>query len=86
MENLVNANPKWPILNVGSDQAININELAYKIGKHFKVDVEEANIISEKIDRYIPSTEKAYKDLRLICKYDLNRAIQQTLLLVEKRD
>lgn len=84
MEILVNANPKCPVYNLGSNQTISINELANKIAKHFKVDVEAENITSQRIDRYIPSIEKAFKDLKLICKYDLNRAIEQTLFLLEQ--
>jgi len=47
-----------PIFNVGSDEAIEIRDLAYQIGQEYNVPVNIAPITSEKIDRYVPNTDK----------------------------
>jgi dTDP-glucose 4,6-dehydratase len=82
---LVNANSNCPIFNLGSDEEISMGELADKIATFFKVNVDAENIINEKIDRYIPSVEKAFEELGLTCEYDLDQAIQKTLSLIRSR-
>jgi len=57
-----NASPKCPIYNVGSDEAISIEELANKIAKQYNVNViKPLNIDSKIIDRYVPSINKLNK-------------------------
>lgn len=82
MEILVNANPKCPIFNVGSEETVSISALAEKVADCFGSKVEAENINVEKIDRYVPSTEKAFNELSLSCKLDLNQAIQKTLSII----
>jgi dTDP-glucose 4,6-dehydratase len=78
MEILVNANPQCPIFNVGSDQAVSMGELANKIASYFMVGVDAENISSEMIDRYVPSTERAFHELGLTCKFGLDEAVDKT--------
>ena len=82
MEILVNANPKCPIFNVGSEETVSISALAEKVADCFGSKVDAKNINVEKIDRYVPSTEKAFNELSLSCKLDLNQAIQKTLSII----
>ena len=85
MEILVNANSNCSIFNVGSDEAVNMGELASKVAAYFGVEVDAENIVSEKIDRYVPSIQKAFDELELNCKFDLDQAIHQTVQSIKHR-
>lgn len=55
------SSPECPIFNVGSDEAIEIRDLANQIGQQYNVPVNIAPITSDKIDRYVPNTDKLKK-------------------------
>lgn len=80
MEILVNANPKCPIFNVGSEDALTMGDLATKIADYFNVGVNAKNIFSETIDRYVPSTQRAFNELGLKPSFDINQAIKLSAL------
>lgn len=69
------ANRFCPIYNVGSDQAIEIHDLAEKIGSLFNVTTIVNGITDVDIDRYIPSTSKVFREQGLKLKYNLTSAI-----------
>lgn len=75
---LENASCKCPILNVGSDEAILINDLAEKVSKFFNAKVHSSPLNYLSIDRYIPSIDKG---LKLGCPkpIDLNAALSTTI-------
>jgi nucleoside-diphosphate-sugar epimerase len=79
------SNPSCPIYNVGSDQEILIDELASKIGDFFHQETEIPLYSSQEIDRYIPDTHKAKKDLDLNLKYDLEGSIFRTIKILRKK-
>jgi len=54
----LDANPTCPVYNVGSDEPIEIRDLANKIAKQYNVPVKLAPIIDNKIDKYVPNTSK----------------------------
>ena len=69
-------NKKFDIYNVGSDQAINLNNLTKKISKRFdKKIIINTSKFDKEVDYYIPSTEKIIKKLKLKTKFDLNKII-----------
>jgi nucleoside-diphosphate-sugar epimerase len=72
------SNQSAPIFNVGSDEAISIQDLAQKIANYFGVS---ANMIppSSEISRYIPSINKAKKELNLALEKNLDEAIDSTI-------
>ena len=73
------ANINCPIFNVGSDQEIEIRDLAQVVSNFFNVGVKYLSAInSSEIDRYIPSIEKAQKQLGLKEKFDINKSIMNT--------
>ena len=74
-----NSSEKCPIYNVGSDEAINIIDLARLIGETYKVSVSPPLLISDRVDRYIPSITKEKKDLNLTLKFKLSQAIKETI-------
>lgn len=67
-----------PIFNVGSDEAISIQELAQKIAKYFGVttSIKSPNL---QINRYVPSINKAKKELDLFLEKNLDQAIDSTI-------
>jgi nucleoside-diphosphate-sugar epimerase len=79
MEILVNANPQCPVFNVGSYQAVSMRDLADKIAIYFGVEVDAETIVSEHVDRYVPSIQKALDELGLSCKFDLDKALDETI-------
>jgi len=52
------SSPQCPIFNVGSDEAIEIRDLANQIGQQYNVPVKIAPLTIDKIDRYVPNTDK----------------------------
>jgi nucleoside-diphosphate-sugar epimerase len=66
------------IYNVGSNEAILIDELAIKISKIFNVQVEIKNSNKEFIDRYVPNIDKILKK-GFELKYNLDEAIKATI-------
>jgi nucleoside-diphosphate-sugar epimerase len=55
------SNPQCPIYNVGSDEPIEIRDLAKKIGSEYGAPVKIADITEPKIDRYVPSVKRLSK-------------------------
>ena len=72
-----------PIYNVGSDQSILIDELAYKVGLYFGQNISYGYYLDEFVDRYIPCTDKAENLLNLKNRYDLDDAISKTIQLIK---
>jgi dTDP-glucose 4,6-dehydratase len=82
---LERASCECPIFNLGSNEAISIDNLAYKIASIFNVEVEIENDTRVSIDRYIPNINKAINS-GLILNYNLDRAIDETIkrLFIQK--
>jgi dTDP-glucose 4,6-dehydratase len=71
------ASAECPIFNVGSDEAISIQDLAKKLAAYFQVDLQLPRIEGVSVDRYIPSIEKA-RAIGCRIEYPLDRAIEKT--------
>lgn len=80
---LSNSNISCPIFNVGSDEEVQIDNLASQIGNRFGVDVVTCNEKKCGVDRYIPSTTKARMLLNLKCKWPLAEAIEKTIMAIQ---
>lgn len=78
------ASPDCPCYNVGSEQGVLMGELAQVVAKKFGVAVSVAAITSADIDRYVPSTKKAARELGLFLKLDLQTAIAESILSIRK--
>lgn len=81
---LLNSNTKCNIYNVGSDEAISIENLAKLISKKFnkKVNKKKNFLIKNKkqlVDYYVPTISKAKKDLNLKLRYKLNYSLNSLL-------
>ncbi len=73
------ASTNSPVYNVGSDEAVLVGDLANKLAELYHVQADIPLITEPKIDRYIPSIEKAKVELGLSLKYDLTGSIQETI-------
>jgi len=75
-----NSNISCPTYNVASDQEFEIRELAQIVAKIFNVEARLTECKKEsEIDRYIPSIQKAKKELGLSNKYDIKHSIRMTI-------
>jgi nucleoside-diphosphate-sugar epimerase len=75
-----NSHSNCPVYNVGSDQEILIEDLASMMSNIFSVKTSIPLINDAKIDRYIPSINKAKKELGLNLKFNLIQSINETIL------
>lgn len=73
-----NSNDSCPIFNVGSNEAVEIRDLAKIFGDFYKVGVKYQLADSAIVDRYVPSIEFAASNLNLQLKFDLQSAIAET--------
>lgn len=80
-----NANSSCPIYNVGSDKAFTLLEVAEIIAKRFSVAVNACEKSFENIDRYIPSIQKAEKEIGLVMATDLLSAIDNTIGVIQMK-
>ena len=78
-----NANSSCPIYNVGSDKAFTLLEVAEIIAKRFSVKVNACEQSSENIDRYIPSIQKAEKEIGLVMATDILSGIDKTIDVIQ---
>lgn len=67
-----------PIFNVGSDEAISIQDLAKKIAAYFQVNLQLPEVEEVLVDRYIPSLEKAFS-IGCQIEWPLEKAIERTV-------
>ena len=74
-----NSNKKCPIYNVGSNEVINLRNLAKKIAKLFNKKPKLKKNLSKKYDYYVPSINKAKKELNLKISIDLNHGLNLTV-------
>ena len=75
----LSADSSSKVFNVGSDDAISIQELAQKVAQYFDVDVNLAPINSKNISRYVPSISKAKNQLGLTLGMNLDQSIEATI-------
>lgn len=79
------ASPDCPVYNVGSDQAVIMGDLARLIANKFGVNACIPEITDADVDCYIPSIEKAKRDLKLILSHDLISAISSTIQNIQTK-
>ena len=78
---LINSSAKCNIYNVGSDETISIKNLAEIIAKKFNKSVLTNNKNSNKddFDFYVPSINKANKELNLKIRFKIKKSLSQLL-------
>jgi nucleoside-diphosphate-sugar epimerase len=69
--------------NVGSEKAITIRDLAYRVSEAFdphpSVEIHGSSISDSKIDYYVPSTLRAQNELNLCQSVFLEKGIEKTI-------
>jgi dTDP-glucose 4,6-dehydratase len=73
------ASTTCPIYNVGSDQVVLVGDLAKMLADTYHVPAEIPLVADSKIDRYVPSIEKARMELNLNMATRLDDAINITI-------
>lgn len=71
-----NASTECQAFNVGSDQAVTMNELAATVAEAFGLTVDECEHVGQMVDRYIPSIDKVKTEFGLIVATNLTKAIR----------
>ena len=79
MSILIDANPSCPVFNVGSNKAIEVEELAKIIVKKENGIVKVSKCRNIAIDRYIPCVKKIQDTLNVKIKYSIEEAIEETI-------
>ncbi len=82
---LHNSNTKCPIYNVGSDQGTDIRKLAFNLSRKYKLDIKFEKIVSNFEDRYVPSIQKAKKELKLRLKYNSLDAVNDVIQSIQNK-
>jgi dTDP-glucose 4,6-dehydratase len=80
-----NSNVKCPIYNVGSDKAAKIQDLAYALSKKYKLNLKLKKINLSIEDKYVPSIQKAKKELKLSLKYNSLDAINDVIHSIQNK-
>jgi dTDP-glucose 4,6-dehydratase len=81
---LFNSNRSCPIYNVGSNDAVDIHEIALLLAKKYNLNVSFKTINIRKTDKYVPNIDKAKKHLGLKNKLNSLQAIIKTVNLLKK--
>ena len=81
---LKNSKTKTVFYNVGSDQPVELLNLAKKITKLFKnkVLIYRESYESKKIDKYVPIVDKTKNDLKLKILYNLPLSLKKCLKFI----
>lgn len=79
IEMAVNSDRNCEVYNVGSNEEIELGQLAKLIAGKFKVDAIVPPTTEDKFDRYVPSIEKAKSKLNLNLEMNLEQAVDNTI-------
>jgi dTDP-glucose 4,6-dehydratase len=82
---LHNSNTQCPIYNVGSDQGTDIRKLGFDLSRKYKLGVKFEKIVSNFEDRYVPSIQKAKKELKLRLKYNSLDAVNDVIHSIQNK-
>ncbi len=75
------------VYNLGSDEAISIKELAYKVASQVEgatVNIENNTNVNVRKNRYVPSIEKAKSELGLKLRITLDQSIHKMINIYRK--
>lgn len=78
------SNNLCPVYNVGSDDYVDVRQLAFLLGKKYKVNVLSNKINKIFVDSYVPNINKAKKYLNLKIKYNSFQAVSDVINNLKK--
>ena len=73
------ANNTFPIYNVGSNNPVNMRTVGLYLAKRNKLSIKFNKIRTNFADVYLPSINKAKKELKLKLRYNSLKAIDDTI-------
>lgn len=73
------ASPDCPVYNVGSDEGVDVADLARRVAARYDVDARVPEQATTPVDRYVPSISRAARELGLRLDIDLDRALDATV-------
>ena len=78
---------KCPIINVGSDEIVDLRDVGKIIGKFFDkvVNFPEKKIKNYKIDKYVPITKKYRQKYNLKLNFNLKQSILLTINRINEK-
>lgn len=76
------ASPDCPVYNVGSDQGVDVADLAARVSARYGVSVDLPERTDMPVDRYVPSIGRAARDLGLALDLDLDGALDAVVAQV----
>ena len=82
-----NSKKNTTVYNVGSDETIELYQLAKKIAKLFKnkVKIIGQTYDTKKVDKYVPLIRKTKNDLKIKILYNLNKSLKKSLKFIWKK-
>jgi dTDP-glucose 4,6-dehydratase len=83
---LFHSNASCPIYNVGSNDEVEIHELAALLGKKYNLRIKSKTINEKVVDRYIPCIDKAKQELGLKNNFNSSQAVIKTIKLLKKNE
>jgi nucleoside-diphosphate-sugar epimerase len=81
---LKSSNKFFKVYNLGSDDKISIQQLAYSLSKKYNLKAAIPKVKLKQVDYYVPNVDKAKKELNLKIKYSSFNSIQYTIEKIEK--
>jgi dTDP-glucose 4,6-dehydratase len=81
---LDHADIKCPIYNVGSNDAISLQDIAGTFAKRYNLTVNIPQLTNKTNDNYIPNINKAKKKIKLKNNYSSLQAVEKTIKLNKK--
>jgi len=81
---LDHADIKCPIYNVGSNDAISLQDIAGTFAKRYNLTVNIPQLTNKTNDNYIPNINKAKKKIKLKNNYSSLQAVEKTIKLKKK--
>ena len=76
------ASPDCPVYNVGSDQGVDVADLAARVAARYGVSVDLPERTDMPVDRYVPSIARAARELGLVLDLDLDEALDAVVAQV----
>jgi nucleoside-diphosphate-sugar epimerase len=79
---LKSSNKFFKVYNLGSDDEISIQQLAYSLSKKYNLKAVIPKVKLRQVDYYVPNVDKAKKELNLKIKYSSLNSIRKTIAML----
>jgi nucleoside-diphosphate-sugar epimerase len=80
-----NSDKSFNVYNLGSDDEVSIQKLAYLLSKKYNLKASIPKITSNTVDHYVPNVNKAKYKLNLKIKHNSFNSIQKTIAVLSSK-